>query len=105
DAFEIAVRDGVILDVHRKALGLGIERRALRHRPREQDAVVFEPEVVVQVAREMFLDAEKAIASRFRFDLPLGFRGLLEVALAAVFLESHPAILPSRAGPPGGASA
>ena len=60
--FELAVVERVILDVHRQALGLRIERRPLRHRPRQQHAVVLEPEVVVQVAGEMLLHAEEPLA-------------------------------------------
>ena len=56
---ERAVLERVILDVHRQPLDRRIERRALRHGPREQDAVVLEAEVVVQVAGEVLLDAEE----------------------------------------------
>ena len=65
DAFELAVVERMILDVHREPLGLRIERRALRHRPRQQHAVVLEPEVVVQVAGEVLLDAEERARARF----------------------------------------
>ncbi len=58
-ALERAVLDRMILDVHREPLGLRIERRPLRHRPRQQHAVVLEAEVVVQVAGEVLLHAEE----------------------------------------------
>ena len=64
DSFERAVLDRMILDVHRQPLRLRIERRSLRHRPRQQHAVVLEPEVVVQVAGEMLLHAEEAALRR-----------------------------------------
>ena len=42
---------GMILDVHREPLVGGIERRALGHRPGDQNALVLEPEVVVAARR------------------------------------------------------
>ena len=66
DAFELAVVERVILDVHRQALGRGIERRPLRHRPRQQHAVVLQAEVVVQVAGEVLLHAEEPRRSALR---------------------------------------
>src|SRR5205823_546550 len=62
-ALELAVRDRMILGHHREALRLGIERWSFRNGPREEDAVVLEPEVVVQMAGEMFLDAEEALVA------------------------------------------
>src|SRR2546429_379706 len=58
-AFELAVREWMILDVHGEPLRLRIERGTLGDRPRQQHAVVLEPEVVVQMARQMLLDAEE----------------------------------------------
>jgi hypothetical protein len=40
----------VILDVDGERASAGLERHALRHRPREQHAVALESEVVVQGA-------------------------------------------------------
>ena len=60
----------MILDVHGQPLGLRIERRTFRHRPRQQHAVVLEPEVVVQVAGEMFLHAEEAARALLRVARP-----------------------------------
>src|SRR5438067_179213 len=47
-AFERAVIDRMILDMHREPLHRWIEARALGHGPRFERAVEFEPEVVVQ---------------------------------------------------------
>ena len=49
----------MIFDVHRQPLDRRVERRALRHRPRQQHAVVFEAQVVVQMAGQVLLDAEE----------------------------------------------
>src|SRR5204863_167771 len=94
DALEAAVLDRVIFDVHRQPLGLRIERGSLRHGPRHQDAVVLETEVVVEMTGEMLLDAEEELFRLLlRDDLALRLRTVLEVALAAVFLEGHSEIL------------
>jgi hypothetical protein len=83
----------MILDVHREPLHRRIERRPLRHRPAQQHAVVLDAEVIVQVAGEMFLDAEEArlaLAGVQRlFLIALGFERLLEIALLPVFIERH----------------
>ena len=82
----------MILGLHRQALVLRIDRRPLRHRPRQQHAVPFEPEVVVQVRGEMFLDAEEELVALLPFRrrrVAARFRRLREVALLAVILEGH----------------
>ena len=58
-ALERRVVVGVILDVHGEALFVTIERRALGHGPGQEDAVAFEPEVVVQPRGGMLLDDEQ----------------------------------------------
>ena len=79
----------MILHVHRKPFRLGIERRALGNRPREQYAVVLEAEVVVEMARQVFLDAEEPLARFLLTELACRFRRFREVAFAFVFFESH----------------
>jgi hypothetical protein len=51
----------MIFDVHRQPLDGRVERRAFWHSPRQQHAVIFEAEVVVKMAGEVFLDAEEAV--------------------------------------------
>ena len=60
DAFELAVVERVIFDVHREPLRRRIERGSFRDRPGEQHAVVLESKVVVQVTGEVLLHAEEA---------------------------------------------
>ncbi len=79
----------MIFDVHRETLGLRIERRPLRHRPRQQHALVFEPEVVMKMAGEVLLDTKEAATVVRRFDFTFGLGGLLEVPFFLVFLECH----------------
>jgi hypothetical protein len=50
---------------------------------------VLEPEVVVQAAREVLLDAEEELLRFLLRDLAFRFGGLLEIAFLAVFLERH----------------
>ena len=67
-----------------------VERRTLRHGPRQQHAVVLEAEVVVKMAGEVLLDAEEAIGflcGRLagRQQRARGFGGFLEVAFCLYF--------------------
>src|SRR6185503_2551538 len=78
-------------------LGLGLERRSLRHGPREQHALVLQAEIVVQVAREMLLHAEEELLRVLLLLRPLGrdrdvagrLRRRLEIAFFLVFLENQ----------------
>ena len=49
----------MILGLHGQTLFVGIERRTLGNRPGLEDAVAFEPEVVVQSPGGMLLDDEQ----------------------------------------------
>ncbi len=61
-AFEIAILERMILDLHRHPAVLRVERRRLRHRPRPERPLVFEAQIEVQVAGRVLLDDE---AQRF----------------------------------------
>ena len=58
DAFEAAVLERVVLDLHREALVRRVEARPLGHGPALQDAVELQAEVVVQAAGGVLLDDE-----------------------------------------------
>jgi hypothetical protein len=63
----------MVLDVHRKVLLARLERHAFRHRPRDEDAVTLEAEVVVQPPRVVTLhDEDRAL--RLRALAPSGLR-------------------------------
>ena len=64
DALEIGVFDRMIFGLNRVSFLFRIERRTLRHRPRNQHAVVLEPEVVVHPRRCVFLHHEPPGAGR-----------------------------------------
>jgi hypothetical protein len=83
-ALEVEILDRVVLDVDGHPAGLGIERRALRHRPADQDPVDLEPQVVVQPAGAMSLHDEPRLVSRGRSRAPRGFGRTREVPLAVV---------------------
>src|SRR5882757_4190857 len=83
-AFEIAVVERMILDLDRQPLVVRIERGAARHRPGLEDAVEFEPEIVMQPGRIVLLDHEAPQLRRRNLDLARRLAGLLEIALLAV---------------------
>jgi hypothetical protein len=88
----------VILDVHGEVLLTGLERHALRHRPRGENAVALETKVVVEPPRIVSLDDKRR---RLRLaTLPAeGLGRLLAVPLALVLREllAHEAFLLPRA--------
>jgi hypothetical protein len=83
-AFEITVIERVILDLDREPLVMWIERRAFRHRPGLEHAVMLEPEIVMQTACIMLLDHEPPLLGRRHLDLAGGLAGFVEIALLAV---------------------
>ncbi len=93
DALEVQVLDRVILDMHRHASLAGIERRAARDRPRDQDAPDLQSNVVMQARGAMALDdkptAPQPHGGYARRGSARGLRRADEVALAPVFLERH----------------
>src|ERR1700759_1515358 len=86
---ERAVRKGMILCPYRQTFVGGIEARAPRDRPAQQDTVEFQPEIIMKPRGVVFLDEvrQSAVAG---LDSP-GWRlgGLLKIALAAVPLQHH----------------
>ena len=86
-ALEIEVLDRVVLDVDGHPPDRRIERQALRDGPADEDAFDLEAEVVVEPRGAMALDDESP--GRARDDGRCRFRGLPEVAFAAVFVEGH----------------
>src|ERR1041384_6457194 len=87
-AFKTIVLDGVIFGLHGKTFRCGIEGRAFGNCPREHDAVMFKPKIVMQGGRAMFLNDElKRFFSRARA-FSGGFRRHIEAAFAIVFIET-----------------
>src|SRR5689334_19884855 len=66
DALELVVFDRMIFDVDGEALVARHEARTARHRPAHHHTVEFQPEIVMQPGRIVFLDdvAEALLASR-----------------------------------------
>ena len=63
---------------------LRIERGSARHRPGLEDAVEFQPQVVVQPRRGVLLDHEAPLLRRRHLDVARRLRRLLEIALLPV---------------------
>ena len=109
--FELAVLDGVVLDVDRVAALLGVEGRTLRNRPGEQHPAMLEAEIEVEAGGAVHLHAEAPArgepvparkssrpgrpAGRGRLLAAARFRGPAEVAFAAVLVEGHRPAQPS----------
>ena len=89
DAFEAAVFERMVLDVHRQPLVVRVEAWSLGHRPAQQDAVQLEPEVVVQVAGRMFLDDEAQLLRLAADDAAARLGRGPKIALLAVAFQSH----------------
>jgi len=53
----------VVLDVRGHPLVLRVERRAARHRPRDEDAIDFQPEIPVHARGRVLLDDERQVLS------------------------------------------
>ena len=87
DPFEIAIIDGVILDMDGEALFLRIEARPFGHRPALEDAPKFKPEIVMQAPRGMLLNHEAQPFLAFCSNLSAGLRRFGEIADFAVAAE------------------
>ena len=65
-----------------------IGRRPFRHRPGFEDAVEFEPEIIVQPRRVVLLDDEPPAIRRLDGSLATRLGRLLEIALGTVCRKS-----------------
>src|SRR5690606_26320573 len=86
-ALEVAVAQGVILDVYCQALVCRIQAGPLGHRPADQSAIQLQAKVVMQIAGGMLLDDETQGSigrTAVPGGLPRWFLGFLEVPLAVV---------------------
>jgi hypothetical protein len=65
DALECAVFDGMVFRFHREPLLGGLQAGSPGYRPALQDAVEFEPEVVMEVRCRVLLDHEREADARW----------------------------------------
>jgi hypothetical protein len=79
--------DRVILDVDRQMVLLGVGRDYFWHRPRDQHAIAFEPEVPVQTAGMVLLDHEPRRLRVLGGHPGARFARLREVAFGLVLSE------------------
>src|SRR5262249_37051304 len=97
DALEIAVVEGVILDMHRQPFVPRIEARSFRDRPAFEDAFELESKIVMEPRSAVLLHDERPMPfARLFGHLARGLRSLLEVALAPILAKPHGSILYGR---------
>ena len=84
---EVDVVERVVFDVDREVIFLGVRRDALGYSPRDEHAVLLEPEVPVQAAGGVLLHHEPRRLGGFAGHLGAGFWCLLEVSLGLVLGE------------------
>ena len=58
--FKVAIIEGMIFDLDRKPLVIGIERRSFGHSPGFENAIQLEPQIVVELGGVVLLDDEAA---------------------------------------------
>ena len=84
-ALELGVLDRVVLGLHREAVDVRFQRRALRHRPGDEHPVVLQAEIPVQVGGIVLADDENRLTrARGGGSVGNGLAGLVLVAHGAV---------------------
>ena len=94
-AFEGAVVDRVVLDLHSEPLGRRIERRHLGHGPGFVHTVQFQPQIEMQPRRRVALDHEPPPGARAFRDAPSRLRRDREIPLLVVEREARHEELPT----------
>jgi len=106
DSLEVGVVERMILDVHGEPPFALLGRESFRQSPGAEYAVHFEPEVVMQMARGVFLDDEMMHRPLVLLHGATGFRGFLEIALCPIrfhirsFARGAPSAAVRSAGAP-----
>src|SRR5262249_42563711 len=99
--FEVAIIERMVLDLDREPLVMRVERGPPRHRPGLEHAVEFEPQIIMQSGRGVFLDDEAAVLRERNRGVARGLRRLVEIPLLAVGGEiprRHGLSCPARRG-------
>ena len=88
-AFEVPVIQRMVFDLYRKPLIVRIERGTLGDRPGLENAVQFEPQIIMQVRCRMLLNQRSGGASTsLTFAFPLGSAVFEKSRLARYFASS-----------------
>ncbi len=85
-AFEFVVGDRMILNLDRKPLLAGHKLRSARYRPTFHDAIEFEPQIVVETSRRVFLYDERVTTLSRHLAFWLG--GYAEPAFGLIRLQT-----------------
>jgi hypothetical protein len=86
-ALEITIVERVVFDLDGQPLVVRIERGPFRHRPGLEDAVEFEPQIVVQPRGVMLLDHEAPLLRWHHRRLARRLRRLLEITFLSILGE------------------
>lgn len=78
-ALEIAVVEGVILDLHGQTPIARVKRRPLGDRPGLEDSVIFEAQIKMQMAGRVLLDDEAQPIGGDDFVVPRRLRSFVEI--------------------------
>lgn len=89
DAFEAAVFQRVIFDLHRETLHGRIEVGSFGDRPTLEHAIEFQTEVVVKVGGIVLLDDETQFAAPSRYTFATRFGRRVKVAFSLIFAKVH----------------
>ncbi len=85
--FEVAVVQRMVLDLDSQALVVRIERRSFGHRPGLEDAIEFEPQIIMQPRRVVFLNDEAPAVRRLQLRCAARLVRLLKIAFLLVSRE------------------
>src|ERR1700733_10536615 len=84
-SLEIAILERMVFDLDCEALVVRIKRRPLRDRPRLENAVKFQAQIVMQARGVVLLDDEPQPFGGWNFAAPARLSGLREIAFCLVF--------------------
>ena len=101
-AFEIPIIKGMVLNLDRQALVVRVKRGPLGDRPRFENTIELEPEVIVQARGIVALDDEAELARLRNRGGTRGLLGAVEIPLGAIGRKAVTTHVARSTGPPPG---